>query len=402
MHKGVCVSVWGEREREMGVEVKWKALQLMGMPPSPREAHVMLALDADRVLVLGGGSISPVFGPQQFNDMFVLDLKEAKWSQINSKGDQPSPRTGLSAIVLGDGHRVLIFGGSSMTEGYMNDVYILDTKEWVWSKHPVKGQFPSPRDKHTACLFGSKMYVFGGFGPSSTVGNGGVSEANDENEDHDEHTDTDADASEDDESGEEDEDDEPSMSFTWFNDLHVFDVVTMEWQRIETKGAKPSPRAAHAAFIAKVTDQKSSEKDQMIIFGGRDPGGRQNDLFSLDLQTLEWVKVGGKAPPARSFHSMVPLGEHQLAICYGGVGVNGEMFPGMELLNLESMEWTLLKSSSGVWPPLRGVSAMASCLSKEAAKLIIFGGSCSLEDRETVYYNDAYSVDMGPLVNAAL
>ena len=53
----------------MGVEVTVKALPLMGLPPSPREAHIMISLDAHRILLLGGGSISPASGPQQFNDM---------------------------------------------------------------------------------------------------------------------------------------------------------------------------------------------------------------------------------------------------------------------------------------------------------------------------------------------
>jgi hypothetical protein len=52
-----------------GLEVTVKALALLGLPPSPREAHLLIALDAHRVVLLGGGSISPVSGPQQFNDL---------------------------------------------------------------------------------------------------------------------------------------------------------------------------------------------------------------------------------------------------------------------------------------------------------------------------------------------
>lgn len=383
----------------MGLEVSAKPLQLMGLPPSPREAHIMLPLDAHRILLLGGGSISPVFGPQQFNDVFVLDLKESRWSHIPSKGDQPSSRTGQSAVLLDDG-RVLVFGGSSMTEGYMNDVYVFDSKEWVWTAPPVKGKPPSPRDKHTACLVGSKLYVFGGFGPSAVAGNGDVNEGSDDDEDAEDAVSEDS--GDEDVSAEEEEDDGPNMSFTWFNDMHVLDVMSMEWQELETKGTKPTPRAAHAAFIASVKEQGSSENEnKMILFGGRDPSGRRNDLFSFDLQTLEWTKEGSKSPPARSFHTMVPLGGSQLAVSYGGIGVDGDMFLGLELLNLRTMKWTSLKSSGGAWPPLRGASAMVACLSIEESKLVIFGGSCSLEDRETVYYNDAYAIDVSPLLNSA-
>ncbi|KAI5055550.1 hypothetical protein GOP47_0029071 [Adiantum capillus-veneris] len=356
----------------MGVqEVSWKGLQLTGLPPSPREAHLLVALDAHRLLLLGGGAVSPAFGPQQFNDTFVLDLKEGKWSYLATTGDQPTPRTGTSAVVLDD-QRVLLFGGSSMLEGYMNDVFILDTKNWAWSRFPVRGLPPSPRDKHTACLLGSKMYVFGGFGPSLAPGREADTREEQDQDGPSPHSDTDAMSASGDESTEEEDDDddnndEATMSFTWFNDLHVFDLTSMEWLRVETKGAKPSPRAAHAAFIVK---------------------------------TLEWKKEVAKSPPcARSFHSMGLLGESQLSACYGGVGIHGEMFPGLELLNVETMEWTLVKSRSGAWPPLRGASAMVARHSKEACEIIIFGGSCSMENRDTVFYNDCYTFDASSLLH---
>ena len=47
---------------------------------------------------------------------YLLDLKEGKWSYIESKGEKPSPRTGQTATLLDDG-RVLVFGESSMTDG---------------------------------------------------------------------------------------------------------------------------------------------------------------------------------------------------------------------------------------------------------------------------------------------
>jgi hypothetical protein len=37
---------------------------------------------------------------------------------------------------------------------------------------------------------------------------------------------------------------------------------------------------------------------------------------------------------------------------------------------------------------------MVCILSQEVPKLIIFGGSQSVEDKETIYYNDAYIIDV--------
>mgnify|MGYP000497596058 FL=1 len=289
----------------------------------------------------------------------------------------------------------------------MDDVYVLDTKEWIWSHPQMKGQVPSARDKHTACLVGRTLYIFGGFGPSN------VEEVDEMNQDNDEDVNANGsvengngnagegddaiseDGADDDEildGGEEDEEEDgPSMSFTWFNDLHALDVIDMEWKELETTGVKPTPRAAHASFIANIKDNESGDaRVKMFVFGGRDHVGRRNDLYTLDIKTLEWKKEISKAPPARSFHVMLPLPGSNVAVCYGGMGANGQMFSDLELMDLQTLEWTSPKSSNGFWPPLRGATSMTSTLSQEEPKLIIFGGSQSVEDKETIYYNDAY------------
>lgn len=68
---------------------------------------------------------------------------------------------------------------------------------------------PSPRDKLSCCSIDHKVYFFGGFGPQPQ-------EEDEQNE-------------EDDEEEEEEEDEEnlgPSVTFGWFNDVHVFDGGT--------------------------------------------------------------------------------------------------------------------------------------------------------------------------------
>eukprot|EP00249_Psilotum_nudum_P009770 c22143_g1_i1 orf=277-1248(+) len=316
---------------EVDVELTAHALQVEGTPPSPREGHSMVVLDSYRVLVFGGGCSSPSFGPLQFNDLFLLDLKESKWSAVQSKGVPPSARTGHSALLLGD-NRVIVFGGLSMLEGYKNDVWILDTKEWEWSQPEVATIPPCPRDKHSACVVGSKLYVFGGFGPADDK-NCGICENEGASSSGD---------SENEEYGSE-EDFGQAMSFTWFNDLHVLHATTMTWQKIETCGERPTPRAAHSAFIdISVGHLNGNLCHKMVTFGGRGPTGRTNDLFFLNLQTLEWNKAYpvvdlsqsissangfckvSDPPASRSFHVMVSVGTNsQLAVSFGGVGADG-------------------------------------------------------------------------------
>ncbi|KAH7426319.1 hypothetical protein KP509_11G095400 [Ceratopteris richardii] len=239
------------------------------------------------------------------------------------------------------------------------------------------------------------MYVFGGFGPLIGSANGDDNGSEEDGQDGSDRSDNQAMIESDDEESEE-EDEDAAMSFTWFDDLYVLDVVSNIWQKVETTGLKPSPRAAHAAFITKVPGD--SKIGRLVVFGGRDPVGRQNDMYSLDLQAMQWKKETSICPPARSFHSLVQLGDSLFAVCYGGVGASGEMFPGLEVLNVETMEWTSLKSSSGTWPSLRGASALVWNLNKEACQVIMFGGSCSIEDRDPLYFNDCYIFDMSSLL----
>lgn len=386
----------------MDCELIAKPLNLSGLPPSPREGHNMLLLDSHRILIFGGGCNSSVFGPQQFNDLFLIDLHESKWSHMPSNGDLPSPRTGQSAVLLEDG-RVLIFGGSSMATGYTNEIHILDTKDWRWSRPEVTGRSPSPRDKHSACLLGDKLYIFGGFGP---IVEGDKSDCCDDEDSEGSEADEDEKSSYN--GGSSDEEDDPSMSFTWFNDLHVLDIRTMQWEALKTLGTSPTPRAAHAAFVLRTKEEKTGDlNDKMVIFGGRDLSGRQNGLFSLDIKTCEWRKELTKAPAPRSFHVMEPLGAKSLmAISYGGIDADGGLFPGLEVLNFSTKQWVSLRKCVGIWPPIRGASSMVIIPASEncntVSQLIVFGGSCSLPDKDTLYFNDVFSIDLNPLLKSTI
>jgi amphiphysin len=108
-----------------------------------------------------------------------------------------------------------------------------------WEKLMTTGIKPSPRDKHSAVLWGKKVVIFGGFGPAT--GAGEFSEDSEDEEDQ-------------------------SIKFTWFNDVYVFDTDSNSWEapNISLIGG-PVPRAAHSATIY---------KDSMIIFGGKDSKAR--------------------------------------------------------------------------------------------------------------------------------
>lgn len=121
-----------------------------------------------------------------------------------------------------------------------------------WSKPKVSGDLPPPRRAHSATMVDKRLFVFaGGDGPN------------------------------------------------YFNDLYIFDTISLRWTRPEVYGQTPSPRRAHTANYF---------DGQLIIFGGGNGVGALNDVHTLDLNDLdrlEWRKLecSGKIPIGRGYHT---------------------------------------------------------------------------------------------------
>ena len=120
-------------------------------------------------------------------------------------------------------------------------------------------RLPSPRDKHNMCVYGERLYVFGGYGPSimqylheqgnwdaSGDPNGGLDE-----------------------------------TLGWNNQLLELDLRALVWRNPRTSGSIPASRAASASCLV---------RNLWFIFGGRHLHSRLNDLYFLNLDTLVWTR----------------------------------------------------------------------------------------------------------------
>jgi BTB/POZ domain/Kelch motif len=58
------------------------------------------------------------------------------------------------------------------------------------------------------------------------------------------------------------------------NDVHVFDIDSNRWSKVQTYGYKPRPRCRHTANIV---------KGQLYIFGGNDCELSFNDIWVLSI-----------------------------------------------------------------------------------------------------------------------
>lgn len=158
----------------------------------------------------------------------VIFAETMQWSYPQMTGEIPRPCRAQSATLVD--RKIVFFGGG---EGpiYYDTVFVLDTITRRW-KHPkIEGIIPAPRRAHTAVLYHNKIWIFGG-------GNG----------------------------------------MQALNDVWTLDVGRgidkMRWEKIETKGRKPSGRGYHTANLI---------GNIMVVIGGSDGGECFSDIWCLNL-----------------------------------------------------------------------------------------------------------------------
>eukprot|EP00698_Gefionella_okellyi_P011845 TRINITY_DN3150_c0_g1_i1.p1 TRINITY_DN3150_c0_g1~~TRINITY_DN3150_c0_g1_i1.p1 ORF type:complete len:732 (-),score=127.15 TRINITY_DN3150_c0_g1_i1:942-3137(-) len=132
----------------------WKQLHTTGSPPAPRGGHSCCVI-GNNLIVWGGYG-----GDTFFNDMSMLSLESMSWQKVATFGDPPCPRAGHTASILPD-NRLLIFGGDNGRQRF-SDVFIFDPQTSAWQPPAVGGRLPSARCVHSACVHGTKLFIFGG------------------------------------------------------------------------------------------------------------------------------------------------------------------------------------------------------------------------------------------------
>jgi hypothetical protein len=161
----------------------------------------------------------------------------------------PTPRASSTATVV-PGDRIIVFGGfdgTSRSRGatsdgrdFLDDLWVLHTlddrgqEKFAWeeiSKPPEtkkrESDWPMRRSGHSACAWGSTVFVFGG-----------------------------------------------RSSHGRFNDLHCLNTDSMTWTLADTFGDSPCARKTHA--MARV-------KDRLFVLGGHNgsPNGWLDDMYIL-------------------------------------------------------------------------------------------------------------------------
>lgn len=261
----------------------WSRAPVSGAPQKPVRAHTSTLIGSN-VYVFGGCDSRTCF-----NDLYVLDADAFHWSTPKVTGDIPIPLRAMTSTAVGK--KLVVFGGGD-GPAYYSDVYILDTINFRWHKPRIIGdQVPSARRAHTACLYKSGIYVFGG--------GDGVRALND----------------------------------IWC--LDVSDMSKVSWRLVSgpnknassDAGTKPRARGYHTANMV---------GSKLIVYGGSDGGECFNDVWVYDVDTQLWKAVQIPVPFPRLSHTSTLVGSYLFIIG----GHDGEDYSDdVLLLNLVTMSW---------------------------------------------------------------
>ena len=130
----------------------------------------------------------------------------------------------------------------------------------------------------------------------------------------------------------------------------------------------------------------------------------QNDLFALNLDTLEWrqIQAGGALPPKRLFHAMAadPVA-HRIYVAHGGDenAYLGPFFTDVYVLDVPTATWTALQTS---YPAGNtegriklGLAVRSSAADGEPSRLYLTSGH---DDGTLGNRNDLLTLDIDPNV----
>ena len=288
----------------------WHQLATTGGPPPRRAAHTQIYdPDGDRMIVFGGSD-----GGSFMNDVWSLDLATNTWQQLLTGGDFVPVRYGHSATFDPERREMVVFGGYNGY--YLNDLYVLSLNgSPTWTRVDTPG--PSVRDFSATAYDGARrrIVLFGG--------NTGV----------------------------------------LYDDLWAFDLGTRTWSRLGPAG--PLPRMSSYA----VTDANSQ---RLVMFGGY--GGQYLDdtwTLALDQTPPLWI------PHQPAVH---PLARLEHATAYDSDRDRMLLFGGKDAYQFFNDLWQLDLTGEPVWSqvipagPLPSQRECRAVYDPVRDRLLLFGG----------------------------
>ena len=155
--------------------------------------------------------------------------------------------------------QVYTFGGSAGSSR-KNDLWT--HQNGVWAEiEPRGGAAPTPRNSHSAVVWGNTIVIFGGWDGCRNC-----------------------------------------------NDLYLFDIPTSQWRPVAPGGVPPKCRRGHSAVVA---------GQAMFVFGGWDGGRNFADFYKLSLGGAGEVQHASQLPRGSTTCSAQALCKHDMRCAHG-------------------------------------------------------------------------------------
>jgi N-acetylneuraminic acid mutarotase len=238
----------------------------------------MVSDGKSRVYLFGGGNAGLYYA----NDLWAYDLGTGAWTMLIANGAAGSPEARFHHGMIWTGSNILMFGGSGIATGHMNDLWSYDPATNAWTQLIAEGVAGSPQERADFGFVwdGQRALLFGG----------------------------------------------DVFGMTALNDLWSYDPATNVWTQMIANGDPASPDA-RAGFMM-VWDGTEA-----ILFGGvsGDPSAagttKFNDVWWYSPSTNGWTQKianGAVTTPDPSFKlSMVWDGAEALVV--GGWGLSAAL-----------------------------------------------------------------------------
>jgi hypothetical protein len=104
--------------------------------------------------------------------VMILDLESSKLNKQPTTGTAPTARGLHTCALLPNCNKIVLFGGAAQDGNMSNEMFILDTKTWVWKKVKTEGVAPAPRA--SPCLVALDEMTCLVYGGASRTDQGGL------------------------------------------------------------------------------------------------------------------------------------------------------------------------------------------------------------------------------------
>lgn len=141
-------------------KLAWNKLKQTGDVPKPRDDHSLSQIDGNQFIIFGG-----FVAGSRVNECYICTKNGGTldWKKVaESSPTKPNERASHSSAYFNG--KLYIFGGMDEDNTKFCDLWELDITSGIYKEIqlPANSPQPGPRSGHSACIFKSKMYIFGG------------------------------------------------------------------------------------------------------------------------------------------------------------------------------------------------------------------------------------------------